>query len=167
MLNQVVRVQGIVTRQTIVKPKINKSYHYIEETKQGYVQQYKDQYAVEGTGDNISRMFPTKDAAGNPMTPDYGYCEYQDVQKVVIQEMPERAPTGQLPRSVTVVLENDLVDKVKPGDRVEITGVYKTIANHSSKTSGVFKTVLIGTGVKNINEVASDLSLHANDIRNI
>lgn len=39
--------------------------------------------------------------------------------------MPERAPTGQLPRSVKVVMENDLVDRVKPGDRVEITGVFR------------------------------------------
>ncbi len=37
LLNQVVRVQGIVTRSTTVKPKLQKSYHYIEETKQGHV----------------------------------------------------------------------------------------------------------------------------------
>jgi DNA replication licensing factor MCM3 len=80
------------------------------------------------TGNSI----PVKDAEGNPLSTEYGYCVYKDVQTLVIQEMPERAPTGALPRSVTVILEDDLVDKVKPGDRVEVIGAYKTIAGQGS-----------------------------------
>lgn len=63
--------------------------------------------------------------------------------------MPERAPTGQLPRSVQVVLEKDLVDKVKPGDRIEVTGVYRGMAQ-SGSTNGVFKTMLVATGIKSL-----------------
>lgn len=125
MINSLVRVQGIVTRMSIVKPKLAKSYHYIPATKLGYVQNYRDQYSVEGQGDYASRMFPTKDTAGNSMSAEYGFCNYSNVQKIIIQEMPERAPTGQIPRSVTIFLEGDVVDKVKPGDRIEVTGVFK------------------------------------------
>ena len=53
--------------------------------------------------------------------------------------MPEKSPTGLLPRSIEVVLMHDLVDKVKPGDRVKAKGIFKSIADSSTKYNGVFK----------------------------
>ena len=81
------------------------------------------------------------------MSAEYGFCVYKDSQVITIQEMPENAPAGQLPRSVQVVLENDLVDRVKPGDRVQISGVYRVI--HQGQ-NGLFKSVLIATGVTSL-----------------
>ena len=112
-------------------------------------------------------MFPTKDAAGNPMTAEYGYCEYQNTQKLILQEMPEQSPTGQLPRSIMVILEGSLVDQVKPGDRIEITGVYKAVAQHTSAQNGFFKTVLVGTGVKQMSEITENMDITKHDIKNI
>lgn len=73
MLNSLVRVQGIVTRMSIVKPKLMKSYHYVPATGQGYIQNYKDQYSIEGQGENMSKMFATQDNGGNILSPEYGY----------------------------------------------------------------------------------------------
>lgn len=42
LVNQYVGVNGIVTRMTIVKPKIQTSVHYCEETKRGLVKNYND-----------------------------------------------------------------------------------------------------------------------------
>ena len=117
-----VAVQGIVTKMTLVKPRIQTSVHYCEITNRGHIKHYNDINNIQQAGDGISTFegsnaFPTKDAQENPITPEYGYCIYKDHQVVTLQEMPERAPTGQLPRSIQVILENDLVDKIKPGDR--------------------------------------------------
>ena len=92
-------------------------------------------------------VLPTKDEADNPLEMEQGLCQYKDYQTLVLQEMPERSQVGQLPRSVDVILEHDLVDRVKPGDRVQCIGVYRPLGSSgvtkSGSSSGIFKTTLL------------------------
>lgn len=155
LVNQLVSVRGIVTRMGLVKPMIQTSVHYCEATRKGEIRHYDDNTNLAEMGaDNQNRStngaetFPVKDKDGNALTHEYGYCLYKDSQIVTIQEMPENAPPGQLPRSVQVILQNDLVDSIKPGDRVEVTGVYRAAPNvHMGVTRGTFRTQIVATGV--------------------
>lgn len=50
---------------------------------------------------------------------------FRNHQRVTVQESPGSVPAGRIPRDKVVVLLWDLVDSVKPGDEVEITGIYR------------------------------------------
>ncbi|XP_035553285.1 DNA replication licensing factor MCM3 isoform X2 [Vulpes vulpes] len=81
--------------------------------------------------------------------------------------MPEKAPAGQLPRSVDVILDDDLVDKVKPGDRVQVVGTYRCLpGKKGGYTSGTFRTILIACNVKQMSKDVQP-SFSAEDIAKI
>ncbi|XP_068427083.1 DNA replication licensing factor MCM4 [Clinocottus analis] len=69
---------------------------------------------------------------------------FSDKQMVKIQESPDDMPAGQTPHTTVVYAHNDLVDKVQPGDRINITGVYRAVpmrANpRQSNVKSVYKT---------------------------
>lgn len=115
-LAQLVCVEGIVTRCSLVRPKVVRSVHYCP-AKQGHVvRDYRDATCIsiglEAGGRPMlptNSTYPSKDKDGNPLETEYGLSTYKDHQSVTIQEMPERAPLGQMPRSVSLVFEYDLV----------------------------------------------------------
>lgn len=69
-----------------------------------------------------------------------------DRQIIRIQETPDSVPDGQTPHTVSVVVYDELVDSAKPGDRVEITGVYKAmpirVNPRQRVTRSIFKTFI-------------------------
>jgi len=146
-LNRMVSLEGIVTRCSLVRPKVVKSVHYNEKKKIFHFREYKDQ-TMTASGASTSSVYPQEDDEGNPLVTEYGYCTYRDHQTISIQEMPERAPAGQLPRGVDVILDDDLVDKVKPGDRVQLVGIYRSLGNRNAgHNSALFKTVVLANNV--------------------
>ncbi|XP_053571004.1 DNA replication licensing factor MCM4 [Bombina bombina] len=52
---------------------------------------------------------------------------FSDKQMIKLQESPEDMPAGQTPHTIVLYGHNDLVDKVQPGDRVNITGIYRAV----------------------------------------
>ena len=50
---------------------------------------------------------------------------FDNVQLLVVQEETSALSGGRMPRAIEVVLRGDLVDTVKPGDRVSVSGVVR------------------------------------------
>ncbi|KAI9762058.1 MAG: hypothetical protein M4579_000694 [Chaenotheca gracillima] len=146
-LNHMVSLEGIVTRCSLVRPKVVRSVHYSEATNQFHFREYKDQ-TMAANGAVTTSVYPQEDDDGNTLITEYGYSTYRDHQTISIQEMPERAPAGQLPRGVDVILDDDLVDRVKPGDRIQLVGVYRSLGNrNASSGSAIFRTLILANNV--------------------
>ena len=98
------------------------------------MRQYPDSFNPEKDNDvNRSRFIRSYDDNNNPMEFEYGLSSFKDTHLVVIQELPEMAPPGLLPMSVQVVMQANLVNTVKPGDRVQMIGIYKLISGLNAK----------------------------------
>jgi DNA replication licensing factor MCM4 len=63
-----------------------------------------------------------------------------------MQETPDEVPAGETPASIVLFAFDDLVDAVRPGDRVEVTGILRAqprrVHPKISKVKSVYKTYL-------------------------
>lgn len=59
-----------------------------------------------------------------PFKIDQEHTVYRNYQKLAIQEPPGDVPPGRVPRHKSVILVSDLVDAVRPGEEVDITGIF-------------------------------------------
>jgi DNA replication licensing factor MCM3 len=169
-LNHMVSLEGIVTKTSLVRPKVVKSVHYNEAKQKFHSREYRDQTMT--TGAASTSVYPTDDGEGNPLITEYGYCTYRDHQTISIQEMPERAPAGQLPRSVDVILDDDLVDRVKPGDRIQLVGIYRSLGNRNAGAgSSTFRTLILANNIILLSSKSgggiAQVNITDTDIRNI
>lgn len=184
-LGRLICLEGIVTRcksfysiglplihaGSLVRPKVIKSVHYCEQTTRFHSREYRDA-TMPGGGIPTTSIYPTQDDEGNPLTTEFGFSKFQDHQTISIQEMPERAPPGQLPRSIDVIMDDDLVDRCKPGDRIQLVGIYRSLGNKAGQqTSSTFKTLIVANHLTLLSTKAgggiAQATITDTDIRNI
>lgn len=151
-LSKLICLEGIVVSCSTVKPKMIRSVHYSDATNTFFEKEYRDSTMISRLP-NTGTVYPTRDSNG-PLQTEFGLSTFQDYETVTVQELVEKAPPGQLPRSAEVVLTDDLVDKVKPGDRMKFYGVYKAMGSIGQGFPSRFKTVIV---VNNIDRVKSAL----------
>ncbi|KAE9593354.1 hypothetical protein Lal_00028751 [Lupinus albus] len=82
----------------------------------------------------------------NSMTLVHNRCRFTDKQIVRLQETPDEIPEGGTPHTVSVLMHDKLVDAGKPGDRIEVTGIYRAMSvriGPSQRTvKSLFKTYI-------------------------
>ncbi|KFH10912.1 MCM2/3/5 family protein [Toxoplasma gondii MAS] len=185
-VNRLVCVEGVVNRCTAVQPKLSRAVYVNEmqggqalpgpedseesQERQVYVRAF---YDVANLDKDIrdTQPPPERDPTGLRVNrQELGYSYFKNVQRFFVQEAPETAPTGQLPRYVEVLVEEDLCDRVKCGDRVRVWGVYRPRMGATNGTSsGLVRPFLIANNIQ-VLTVAARASLIRNlpsDLENL
>ena len=67
--------------------------------------------------------------------------EFADRQVIRLQETPDSVPDGQTPHTVSLSVYDELVDVVKPGDRVVVTGIFRSVPVRVNPRQRVVKSL--------------------------
>lgn len=163
-LNQLVRTAGVVTSTTGVLPQLslvkydcNKCSYVL-----GPLVQSQNQEVKPGS-------CPECQSTG-PFTINMEQTVYQNYQRITIQESPGKVTAGRLPRSKDAILLSDLCDSCKPGDEIELTGVYTNNYDGSLNTANgfpVFATIIMANHVLRKDDKVAARHLTDDDVRRI
>ncbi len=110
-------IEGIVTRATAVKQRLDKAVF-----KCSNCEQFETVPQTSGIFEKPQRCPKPNCGKTNTLELDLQHSSFVDSQRFTLQERPEELPPGQLPRSVEVTVEGDIVDTARPGDRAAVTG---------------------------------------------
>ncbi|KAF9121488.1 hypothetical protein BGW39_010498 [Mortierella sp. 14UC] len=121
-IDRLVTVKGLMLRTSSVIPNVTKAFFQCLVCEQ----------SASSEADRGRITEPTKCpnqvcGALNSMSLIHNRGQYADKQVCRMQEMPESIPDGQTPQSISLVVHDDLVDVCKPGDRLEITAVFRGV----------------------------------------
>ncbi|XP_067683029.1 DNA replication licensing factor mcm2-like [Haliotis asinina] len=138
-LNQLIRTSGVVTSTTGILPQLSVIKYDCNKCNfiLGPFYQTQNQEVKPGS-------CPECQSTG-PFEINMEQTLYKNYQRITLQESPGKVPAGRLPRSKDAILLDDNVDTCKPGDEIELTGIYHNNYDGSLNTANgfpVFATVI-------------------------
>ncbi|GLV43696.1 Minichromosome maintenance 2 [Carabus blaptoides fortunei] len=156
-VNQLVRTLGVVTATTSVLPQL--SVVKYDCNKCGFI---LGPFVQTQNNEVQPGACPECQSTG-PFMINMEQTIYRNYQKITLQESPGRIPAGRVPRSKDCILLADLCDRCKPGDEVDLTGIYTNNYDGSLNTEQgfpVFSTVIFANHlvVKDCKQIVQSLT---------
>ncbi|BBH10466.1 Minichromosome maintenance 2/3/5 family protein [Prunus dulcis] len=124
-IGQLVRISGIVTRCSDVKPLMQVAVYTCEECGFEIYQEVTARVFMP-LFECPSRRCITNRTKGNLIL-QLRASKFLKFQEAKIQELSEHVPKGHIPRTMTVHFRGELTRKVAPGDVVELSGIFLPI----------------------------------------
>ncbi|MCK5506880.1 MAG: minichromosome maintenance protein MCM [Thermodesulfovibrionia bacterium] len=161
-IGKLLRISGILMRASEVKPLLIQAIFKCRRCGEELPQMQEDGRYIEPEQCTVCgkktpvRLIPEK-------------SQFKDWQKVRIQESPDELPPGQMPRSVDVIFEGDIVDTSRPGDLVKVTGILQTAPDFSRRGGrlATFNVFIQANGVEIAEKEYEQIELSDEDEKEI
>ncbi|CAG9465584.1 unnamed protein product [Pedinophyceae sp. YPF-701] len=141
-IDQLVSIRGMITRCSGIIPDMRLAYFECTVCN--------NKIMVYNDNGRVDEPVECQDDQGNgchnrfTMRLVHNRSEFANKQLIKMQETPDAIPEGETPHTVTLYSYGDMVDVCKPGDRVEIVGVFRAqptrISPKLRTQRAVFKT---------------------------
>lgn len=138
-LNTLIRVSGVVTRRSGVFPQLKMVKYDCGRCGAilgPFVQDLNEEIKINACSECEAR---------GPFTVNAAQTVYRNYQKITLQEAPGSVPAGRLPRHKEVILLWDLIDSARPGEMIEVTGIYRNNFSYALNMKNgfpVFATII-------------------------
>ncbi|KAM8930004.1 DNA replication licensing factor MCM5 [Pelodytes ibericus] len=146
-MSRLVKIPGIIIAATAVRAKATKISIQCRSCR-NTISNITVRPGLEGYA--MPRKCNTEQA-GRPKCPLDPYyiipdrCKCVDFQTLKLQESPDAVPHGEMPRHMQLYCERYLCDKVVPGNRVTIVGIYSIRKSGKTSTKGRDR---VGVGIR-------------------
>ena len=143
-LNQLIRTHGVVTSTTTVLPQLSLVKYDCIKCK------YILGPFVQNQTEEVKPGSCPECQSSGPFSINIEETIYQNYQRITIQESPGKISAGRIPRSKDSILLGDLCDSCRPGDEIELTGVYTNSYDGSLNIANgfpVFSTVIMANHI--------------------
>nr|CAG8590238.1 3807_t:CDS:10 [Entrophospora candida] len=138
-IDQMVSVKGLIIRTSPILPIMSTAYF-----RCSICDKSEEVTVIRGKIDEPSKCPRLQCNSVGTMNLIHNRSYYKDKQICRLQETPDCIPDGQTPHTITICLYDDLVDVIRPGDKVVITGIYRSFPirlNPNKRTiKSLFKT---------------------------
>lgn len=163
-LNCLVRVSGVVTRRSGVFPQL-KYVMFVCQKCNITLGPFQQEASAE-----VKISYCQNCQSKGPFTVNTERTVYRNYQKLTLQESPGSVPAGRLPRQREVILLADLIDTAKPGDEIEVVGIYRNSYDAQLNNKNgfpVFSTIIEANNVVKSHDQLAGFHLTEEDEREI
>ncbi|KAG4306026.1 hypothetical protein PORY_000014 [Pneumocystis oryctolagi] len=121
-IDKLVSIKGLVIRSTPIIPDMKQAFFRCDVCHHTVTVEIDRGRISEPT--RCPREICSSD---NSMQIVHNRSEFADKQVIKLQETPDEVPDGQTPHSVSLCVYDELVDFARAGDRIKVTGIFRSV----------------------------------------